>query len=129
MARIEGVYLPVAKRVEVGLTYLYGIGLQRSKDILSGVSINPDTRIKDLTHEQVNLIQRYIAQNYKIEGELRKEVTLNIKRLQEIGSYRGSRHKKSLPVRGQRTKTNARTRKGPRRPGGAVALKKAAVKK
>lgn len=129
MARIEGVHLPISKRVEVGLTYLYGIGLQRAKDILSEVSINPDTRVKDLTHEQVAAITRYIGQNFKIEGELRKEVTLNIKRLQEIGSYRGSRHKKSLPVRGQRTKTNARTRKGPRRAGGAIALKKAVAKK
>ena len=129
MARIEGVHLPLSKRVEVGLTYLYGIGLQRAKDILSDVSINPDTRVKDLTHEQVAAITRYIGQNFKIEGELRKEVTLNIKRLQEIGSYRGLRHKKSLPVRGQRTKTNARTRKGPRRAGGAIALKKAVAKK
>lgn len=129
MARIEGVHLPMLKRVEVGLTYLYGIGLERSKDILSEVSISPDTRVKDLTHEQVAAITRYIGQHFKIEGELRKEVTLNIKRLQEIGSYRGSRHKKSLPVRGQRTKTNARTRKGPRRAGGAVALKKAVAKK
>lgn len=129
MARIEGVHLPLSKRVEIGLTYLYGIGLQRSKDILAQVNVNPDTRVKDLTHEQVAAIQRYIAQSYRIEGELRKEVTLNIKRLQEIGSYRGLRHKKSLPVRGQRTKTNARTRKGPRRAGGAVALKKAVAKK
>ncbi len=129
MARIEGVHLPLSKRIEVGLTYLYGIGLQRSKDILSEVSISPDTRVKDLTHEQVAAITRYITQHFKIEGELRKEVTLNIKRLQEIGSYRGLRHKKSLPVRGQRTKTNARTRKGPRRAGGAIALKKAVAKK
>lgn len=129
MARIEGVHLPVSKRVEIGLTYLYGIGLQRAKDILSEVNINPDTRVKDLTHEQVAAITRYIGQHYKIEGELRKEVTLNIKRLQEIGSYRGLRHKRSLPVRGQRTKTNARTRKGPRRAGGAIALKKAVAKK
>lgn len=129
MARIEGVHLPMSKRVEIGLTYLYGIGLQRAKDILAEVNINPDVRVKDLSHEQVATIQRYITQNYKIEGELRKDVTLNIKRLQEIGSYRGSRHKKSLPVRGQRTKTNARTRKGPRRAGGAITLKKAATKK
>lgn len=129
MARIEGVHLPVSKRVEVGLTYLYGIGLQRSKDILAEVNISPDTRVKDLTHEQVAAITRYIGQHFKIEGELRKEVTLNIKRLQEIGSYRGLRHKRSLPVRGQRTKTNARTRKGPRRAGGAIALKKAVAKK
>ncbi|MFA5075604.1 MAG: 30S ribosomal protein S13 [Candidatus Babeliales bacterium] len=129
MARIEGVYLPANKRVEVGLTYLFGIGLTRSKEILSGTKISPDIRIKDLSHEQVAAIQKYINDNYKIEGDLRKEITLNIKRLQEIGSYRGTRHKKSLPVRGQRTKTNARTRKGPRRPGGAIALKKAITKK
>lgn len=129
MARIEGVHLPMSKRVEVGLTYLYGIGLQRSKDILAEVKVSPDIRVKDLTHEQVAAIQRCITQNFKIEGELRKEVTLNIKRLQEIGSYRGMRHKRSLPVRGQRTKTNARTRKGPRRAGGAITLKKAATKK
>lgn len=129
MARIEGVHLPMSKRVEIGLTYLYGIGLKRSQDILTEVNINPDTRVKDLTHEQVAAITRCIGQHYKIEGELRKEVTLNIKRLQEIGSYRGARHKKSLPVRGQRTKTNARTRKGPRRAGGAIALKKAVAKK
>lgn len=129
MARIEGVYLPANKRVEIGLTYLFGIGLTRSQEILSGTKISSDIRIKDLSHEQVAAIQKYINDNYKIEGDLRKEITLNIKRLQEIGSYRGTRHKRSLPVRGQRTKTNARTRKGPRRPGGAVALKKAITKK
>ncbi|QQR49038.1 30S ribosomal protein S13 [bacterium] len=129
MARIEGVLLPTSKRVEIGLTYLYGIGLYRSKEILHEINISPDIRIKDLTHEQVAAIQKYINQHYRIEGELRKEVTLNIKRLQEIGSYRGTRHKRSLPVRGQRTKTNARTRKGPRRAGAAVTLKKAVTKK
>lgn len=129
MARIEGVLLPTSKRVEIGLTYLYGIGLYRSKEILQEINISPDIRIKDLTHEQVAAIQKYINQHYRIEGELRKEVTLNIKRLQEIGSYRGTRHKRSLPVRGQRTKTNARTRKGPRRAGAAVTLKKAVTKK
>ncbi|MCF7899023.1 30S ribosomal protein S13 [Candidatus Babeliales bacterium] len=129
MARIEGVYLPANKRVEIGLTYLFGIGLTRSQEILSDTKVSPDIRIKDLSHEQVAAIQKYINDNYKIEGDLRKEITLNIKRLQEIGSYRGTRHKRSLPVRGQRTKTNARTRKGPRRPGGAVALKKAITKK
>ncbi len=129
MARIEGVLLPKEKRVEVGLTYLYGIGLPTSKNILAETKISPDVRMKDLTHEQVASIQKCITRNYKVEGELRKEVTLNIKRLQEIGSYRGLRHKRSLPVRGQRTKTNARTRKGPKRPGGAVALKKAIAKK
>lgn len=129
MARIEGVQLPGEKRVEIALTYLYGIGLTRSKKMLADVKINPDTRIKNLTHEQVAAIQKYITQNYKVEGELRKEVTLNIKRLQEIGSYRGMRHKKSLPVRGQRTKTNARTRKGPRKAANVVANKKIITKK
>jgi small subunit ribosomal protein S13 len=129
MARIEGVNLPKNKRVEIGLTYLFGIGLKRSQDILKKTKINPDTRIKDLSHEQVASIQQCINDNYKIEGDLHKEITLNIKRLQEIGSYRGLRHKRSLPVRGQRTKTNARTRKGPKRPGGAIALKKTITKK
>lgn len=129
MARIEGVLLPNEKRVEIGLTYLYGIGLPRAKQILEDINLNADVRIKDLTHEQIAAIQKYITQNYKVEGELRKEVTLNIKRLQEIGSYRGTRHKRSLPVRGQRTKTNARTRKGPRKAGSAVSLKKAVTKK
>jgi small subunit ribosomal protein S13 len=129
MARIEGVNLPKNKRVEIGLTYLFGIGLKRSQDILKRTKISPDVRVKDLSHEQVAAIQKYINDNYKIEGDLHKEITLNIKRLQEIGSYRGLRHKKSLPVRGQRTKTNARTRKGPKRPGGAIALKKTITKK
>ena len=129
MARIEGVYLPANKRVEIGLTYLFGIGLPRAKDILAMTKISPDIRIKDLSHEQVAAIQKCITEDYKIEGDLRKEITLNIKRLQEISSYRGLRHKRSLPVRGQRTKTNARTRKGPKRAGGAIALKKAVTKK
>jgi len=129
MARIEGVNLPNNKRVEIGLTYLFGIGLVRSKEILIQTKISPNIRIKDLSHEQVAAIQKYISSNYMIEGDLRKEVTLNIKRLQEIGSYRGLRHKRSLPVRGQRTKTNARTRKGPKKPGGAVSLKKTITKK
>ncbi len=129
MARIEGVLLPNEKRVEIGLTYLFGIGLTRSKEILAEINLSPDIRIKDLSHEQVAAIQKFITNHYKVEGELRKEITLNIKRLQEIGSYRGLRHKKSLPVRGQRTKTNARTRKGPRRAGSAVANKKTVSKK
>ena len=129
MARIEGVNLPNNKRVEVGLTYLFGIGLVRSRKILAETKISPDIRVKDLSHEQVAAIQKYISGNYAIEGDLRKEVTLNIKRLQEIASYRGLRHKKSLPVRGQRTKTNARTRKGPKKPGGAITLKKSVTKK
>jgi len=129
MARIEGVFLPNEKRVEVGLTYIFGIGLQTSRDILSKTGVSYDKRVKDLTHEEVALIQREITGQYKVEGDLRKEVTRNIKRLQEIGSYRGLRHKKSLPVRGQRTKTNARTRKGPRKSSNIVTKKKLATKK
>jgi len=129
MARIEGVNLPKHKRVEFGLTYIFGIGLSRAREILISTKINPDTRIENLTAEQIAAIQRHISSNYEVEGDLRKEITLNIKRLQEIGSYRGLRHKRSLPVRGQRTKTNARTRKGPRKAGGAIALKKVVSKK
>lgn len=129
MARIEGVVLPNEKRVEIGLTYLFGIGLPRARQILADIKVSPDVRVKDLTHEQVAAIQKYITQFFKIEGELRKEITMNIKRLQEIGSYRGLRHKKSLPVRGQRTKTNARTRKGPRKPANVVPNKKILAKK
>ncbi len=129
MARIEGVNLPKEKRVEFGLTYIYGIGLTSSRNILKVTKVSPDVRIKDLTDAQVVSIQREISGKYKVEGDLRKEVTLNIKRLQEIGSYRGWRHKKSLPVRGQRTKTNARTRKGPKKAGGQISLKKAVSKK
>lgn len=115
MARISGVDLPRNKRVEVGLTYIYGIGLPRSQMILSGTGVNPDTRVKDLTDAEVNQIRDYIGQNYQVEGDLRREVQLNIKRLMEIGSYRGLRHRRNLPVRGQRTRTNARTRKGPKK--------------
>ena len=129
MARIEGVVLPNEKRVEYGLAYLFGVGLTRAREILSHTKINIDTRIKDLTSDQVAAIQKYISTTYKVEGELRKEVTLNIKRLQEIGCYRGLRHKKSLPTRGQRTKTNARTRKGPRKASNVVANKKVVSKK
>ena len=129
MARIEGVFLPKEKRVEVGLTYIFGIGLKTSKDILATAKVSPDTRVKDLTNEEVASIQKEITGKYKVEGDFRKEITLNIKRLQEIGSYRGLRHKRSLPVRGQRTKTNARTRKGPRKSGGIVPNKKIASKK
>jgi small subunit ribosomal protein S13 len=129
MARIEGVNLPYSKRVEYGLTYIFGIGLKRSRDILEVAKIDLNVRIKDLTDEQIAAIQRAISGTYKVEGELRKEVTLNIRRLQEISSYRGLRHKRSLPARGQRTKTNARTRKGPRRTANAVALKRKVTKK
>jgi small subunit ribosomal protein S13 len=122
MVRIEGVLLPNNKRVEYGLTYFYGIGVPSSRKILTKLGINFDTRVKDLTDQDVAALQKELAANYAIEGELRKDVMLNIKRLQEIGCYRGLRHKKGLPVRGQRTKTNARTRKGPRK--AAIALKK-----
>ena len=128
MARIEGVNLPSNKRVEYSLTYLFGIGLKASQDILQKLKINLDTRVKDLTDDEVAAIQKEVSNNYVTEGELRKEISLNIKRLQEIGSYRGTRHKRGLPVRGQRTKTNARTRKGPRKKGGQIALKKKVVK-
>ncbi len=115
MARISGVDLPKEKRVEVGLTYIYGIGLSASQKILTETGINPDTRIKDLTDDQVNSIRKVIDEKHTVEGDLRREVALNIKRLTEIGCYRGLRHRRGLPVRGQRTKTNARTRKGPRK--------------
>jgi small subunit ribosomal protein S13 len=127
MARIEGTTLPNSKRVEFGLTYVFGVGLPTSRIVLGKLGINPDTRVKDLTDAEVAAIQKELSNNYKIEGELRKEITLNIRRLQEIGSYRGSRHKKGLPVRGQRTKTNARTRKGPRKQ--PVAMKRKVTKK
>ena len=115
MARIAGVDLPREKRVEIGLTYIYGIGVSSSNKILKEAGVNPDTRVKDLTDEEVNSIRKIIDGSYKVEGDLRREVALNIKRLTEIGCYRGIRHRKGLPVRGQRTKTNARTRKGPRK--------------
>src|SRR5690554_5352029 len=112
MARIEGVDLPRNKRVEVGLTYLYGIGPTRAKQILAETKVSPDTRVKDLSEAEVAAIRDYISKNYKVEGDLRREVQMSIKRLIEIGSYRGLRHRRNLPVRGQRTRTNARTRKG-----------------
>lgn len=129
MARIEGINLPANKRVEYGIPYLFGIGLKTSRDILTKLNISFDKRIKDLSDAEVAAIQKEVSAHYTTEGELRKEITLNIKRLQEIGCYRGLRHKKGLPVRGQRTKTNARTRKGPRRAGSAVALKRVVTKK
>ena len=113
MARIAGVELPNAKRVEVGLTYIYGIGLKTSQKILAQTGINPDTRVKDLTDEEVNKIREVIDAEYTVEGDLRRQLALDIKRLMEIGCYRGIRHRKGLPVRGQNTKNNARTRKGP----------------
>ena len=121
MARIAGVDLPRDKRVEIGLTYIYGIGLTLSKEILAKTGINPDTRVLDLTEEEVAKIREVLDSDYKVEGDLRREESLNIKRLIEINSYRGKRHRMGLPLRGQRTKTNARTRKGPRK---AVAGKK-----
>ena len=114
MARIAGIDLPREKRVEIGLTYVYGIGLSSSQKILKEAGINPDARVKDLSDDDVNKIRKAM-EGYKVEGDLRREVALNIKRLTEIGCYRGLRHRRSLPVRGQRTKTNARTRKGPRK--------------
>jgi small subunit ribosomal protein S13 len=129
MARIEGVNLPASKRIEYGLTYVFGIGLTSARKILNTVGIDFNKRVKDLSDADVAAIQREISSNYKVEGERRKEIRLDIKRLQEIGSYRGLRHKRGLPVRGQRTKTNARTRKGPRKRGGQIALKRAVTKK
>jgi small subunit ribosomal protein S13 len=119
MARIAGVDIPREKRVEVALTYIYGVGLSSSQKILKQTSINPDTRVRDLTEDQVNRLREVIDRTYKVEGDLRREVALNIKRLIEIGSYRGLRHRRNLPVRGQRTKTNARQRRGPKKTVGA----------
>jgi small subunit ribosomal protein S13 len=128
MARIEGVDLPRNKRVEVGLTYLFGVGPTRSHAILAATKINPDTRIKDLSEAEVSAIREYISKHYKVEGDLRREVQLNIKRLIEIGSYRGLRHRRNLPVNGQRTKTNARTRKGTKKTVAGRGRKKGAKK-
>ncbi|MCI9547510.1 MAG: 30S ribosomal protein S13 [Lachnospiraceae bacterium] len=121
MARIAGVDLPRDKRVEIGLTYIYGIGRSTSNMLLKKAGVNPDTRVRDLTDEEVNKIREVMEENCIVEGDLRREIAMNIKRLQEIGCYRGIRHRKGLPVRGQNTKTNARTRKGPKR---TVANKK-----
>ena len=127
MARIAGVDLPRKKRIEIGLTYIYGIGKTSSQRILSELKIDPDTKTDDLTEEQINQIRKSIDSDYKVEGVLRTEVSMNIKRLMDLGCYRGLRHRKSLPVRGQRTSTNARTRKGPKR--SAVKKRGAAKKK
>lgn len=121
MARISGVDLPREKRIEIGLTYIYGIGLPSSQRILKEANVDPDTRVRDLTDDEVKKISEVINETQLVEGDLRREIALNIKRLQEIGCYRGIRHRKGLPVRGQKTKTNARTRKGPKR---TVANKK-----
>jgi small subunit ribosomal protein S13 len=115
MARISGIDIPREKRVEISLTYIFGIGLPTSQKIVAQANINPDTRVRDLTEDQVNRLREIIDRRYKVEGDLRRETALNIKRLQEIGSYRGLRHRRNLPVRGQRTKTNARQRRGPKR--------------
>lgn len=115
MARIAGVDLPREKRIEAALPYIYGIGWASSRDILKKTNINPDTRVKDLTEDEVSLIKKVLDNEYRVEGDLRREVSLSIKRLMEIGCYRGFRHRRGLPLRGQRTKTNARTRKGPRK--------------
>ena len=127
MARIAGVDLPLNKRVEIGLTYIFGIGRARSNKILSAATVNRDTRVKDLSEDEVRRIRQIITDEGKVEGDLRKDVGLDIKRLMEINCYRGVRHRRGLPVRGQRTHTNARTRKGPRK--GAIAGKKKATKK
>ncbi|MBQ7545314.1 MAG: 30S ribosomal protein S13 [Synergistaceae bacterium] len=125
MARIAGVDLPRDKRVEIGLTYIFGIGLKTAQHILEVTGVNPDTRVKDLSEADAQKLRREIEDNHKVEGDLRREISMNIKRLIDIGCYRGQRHRLGLPVRGQRTKTNARTRKGPRR---TVANKKMATK-
>jgi small subunit ribosomal protein S13 len=128
MARIEGVDLPRDKRVEVALTYVYGIGHPRSMDILDATGVSPDTRVRDLTESEVQLIRDAVS-NYRVEGELRREVQLNIKRLIEIGSYRGLRHRRNLPVRGQRTRTNARTKRGPKKTVAGRGRRRGAKKK
>jgi small subunit ribosomal protein S13 len=127
MARIAGVDLPPNKRIEIALTYIYGIGRSQATKILTAAGVSFDVKVRELNDDEINHIRKVIEENYRVEGDLRKEVTMNIKRLMEIGSYRGLRHRRGLPVRGQRTKTNGRTRKGPRR--GAVAVKKKSAAK
>lgn len=129
MARIEGVDLPRNKRIEIGLTYIYGIGMPRARQILADTNVNPDIRVKDLSDSEVNQLRDYISSSYKVEGDLRREVQLNIKRLIEIGSYRGLRHRRNLPVRGQQTRTNARTRKGPKKTVAGRGRRRGAKKK
>ena len=129
MARIEGVDLPRNKRLEIGLTYIYGIGSSRAREILSETDVSPDIRVKDLTDADVVKLREYISQNFKVEGDLRREVQMHIKRLVEIVSYRGLRHRRSLPVRGQRTRTNARTRKGPKKTVAGRGRRRGAKKK
>jgi small subunit ribosomal protein S13 len=127
MARIAGIDLPLNKRVEIGLTYIFGIGRSKSNNILGEADVNPNTRVKDLSEEEVSRIRKVIQDAHKVEGDLRKETSMDIKRLMDIGAYRGMRHRRNLPVRGQRTHTNARTRKGPRKQ--TIAGKKKATKK
>ena len=129
MARIEGVDLPRNKRVEIGLTYLFGVGKTRSQEALAATGINPDTRVQDLTETEVNSLRDYITTNFKIEGDLRRERQMHIKRLMEIGCYRGLRHRRHLPTRGQRTKTNARTMKGPKKTVAGRGRRRGAAKK
>lgn len=129
MARIEGVDLPRNKRVEIGLTYIFGIGLPRAHQVLRDTGVNPDTRVKDLTDSEVNLLREYIGQHFEVEGDLRRQVQINIKRLVEIGCYRGLRHRRNLPARGQRTRTNSRTRKGPKKTVAGRGRRKGATKK
>jgi small subunit ribosomal protein S13 len=129
MARIEGVDLPRDKRVEIGLTYIYGIGLKTSQDILQATEISPDTRVRDLTDAEIASLREYIVNRLTVEGDLRRETQMNIKRLMEIGSYRGMRHRRNLPVRGQRTRTNARTRKGPKKTVAGRGRRRGATKK
>jgi small subunit ribosomal protein S13 len=127
MARIAGVDLPPNKRIEIGLTYIYGIGRSQANNILRAAGVNVNTKVRELNDDEVNHIRKVIEEQHRVEGDLRKEISFNIKRLMEIGSYRGFRHRRGLPVRGQRTHTNARTRKGPRR--GAIAVRKKASAK
>jgi small subunit ribosomal protein S13 len=129
MARIEGVDLPRNKRVEIGLTYIFGIGLSRAQETLTATGVNPDTRVQDLTETEVNSLRDFITQNYKIEGDLRRERQMHIKRLMEIGCYRGLRHRRHLPARGQRTRTNARTTKGPKKTVAGRGRRRGASKK
>ena len=129
MARIEGVDLPRSKRVEIGLTYIFGIGRPRANEILTATGVNSDIRVKDLTDEEVGKLRDYIGQHYEVEGDLRRNVQLNIKRLIEIGCYRGLRHRRNLPVRGQRTRTNSRTRKGPKKTVAGRGRRRGATKK
>ncbi len=129
MARIEGVDLPRNKRVEIGLTYIFGVGKTRSLQALAATGVNPDTRVQDLTETEVNSLREYVTQNYKIEGDLRRERQMHVKRLIEIGCYRGLRHRRHLPTRGQRTKTNARTTKGPKKTVAGRGRRRGAAKK